>query len=112
MHLKSNEPFAIAGVYNELDDGFVTCSIIVSKANDYIKKIHNSGISMPVVFGTLNQNLWLNADMSDESIEKLIQTDSKLPFKAHTIAKEFHKLGINFDTVLDPVNYQNLPKAI
>lgn len=110
VHLPSNEPFAIAGVYNELDDGFVTCSIVVSKANDFIKEIHHSDTSMPVVLDKLNQNMWLNANTSEALIETSIETTSELPFHAHTIAKEFHKLGVDFDSVLDPVSYRNLPK--
>lgn len=111
VHLESNEPFAIAGVYNELDDGFVTCSIVVSKTNDFIKQIHNSDISMPVVLDTFNQNQWLNSDIGKKSISKIIKTASQLPLCAHPIAKEFHKLGVDFDSVLEPVDYYNIPKT-
>ncbi|WP_046755422.1 SOS response-associated peptidase [Kordia jejudonensis] len=111
VHLPSNEPFAIAGVYNELDDGFVTCSIVVSKANEFIKEIHNSDTSMPVVLNTFNQDMWLDANTSQELIETIVETTSELSFHAHTIAKEFHKLGVDFDSVLEPVSYKNVPKT-
>ena len=83
--------------------------MIVSKANDFIKKIHNSDISMPVVLDTFHQNQWLNAEVSEKSIAKIIKTASELPFFAHPIAKEFHKLGVDFDSVLEPVDYKNIP---
>ncbi|WP_430409358.1 SOS response-associated peptidase [Kordia sp.] len=111
VHLPSNKPFAIAGVYNELDDGFVTCSIMVSKANDFIQEIHNSDTFMPVVLDKFNQNMWLSAHTSEKLIKTIIETTSELPFQAHTIAKEFHNLGVDFDAVLQPVSYRNVPKA-
>ncbi len=111
VHLKSNEPFAIAGVFNELDDGFITCSIIVSKANSFIKKIHNSDTLMPVVLDKFNQEKWLDSKISDKRIIEIINTVSQLSFKAYPIVKEFHKLGVDFDSVLDPVKYKNIPNV-
>tara|TARA_R110002096_G_scaffold431563_1_gene646991 strand:+ start:27850 stop:28554 length:705 start_codon:yes stop_codon:yes gene_type:complete len=112
VHLESHEPFAIAGVFNQLDDGFMTCSIIVSKANSFIKKIHNSDTLMPVVLGKLNQEKWLDSKTDNKKIIEIINTVSQLRFKAYPIAKEFHKLGVDFDSVLDPVSYKNIPNAI
>ncbi len=110
VHLESDNPFAIAGVYNRLDDGFITCSIIVSKANSFIKKIHNSNTMMPVVLNKSNQRKWLDLKTEDDVLTTIADTTSQLKFKAHPIAKEFHKMGVNYDSVLDPVDYNNIPK--
>ena len=90
----------------------MTCSIIVSKANSFIKKIHNSDTLMPVVLGKLNQEKWLDSKTDNKKIIEIINTVSQLRFKAYPIAKEFHKLGVDFDSVLDPVSYKNIPNAI
>ncbi|WP_452598371.1 SOS response-associated peptidase [Pontimicrobium sp. MEBiC01747] len=112
VHQESNEPFAIAGIFNELDDGFITCSLIVSKANSFIKKIHNSNILMPVVLDKFNREKWLDFNATEEIVTTVVNTAPQLAFKAHPIAKEFHKLGVDFDSALHPVNYNNIPKAM
>lgn len=112
VHQESNKPFAIAGIFNQLDDGFITCSLIISKANAFIKKIHNSDNLMPVVLDQNNQDLWLDNHTKDDVIDEVINTESQLVFKAYPIAKEFHKLGVNFNSVLEPVNYNSIPKAM
>ncbi|OEK07331.1 hypothetical protein A8C32_18005 [Flavivirga aquatica] len=111
VHQKSHTPFAIAGIFNQLDDGFITCSLIVSKANPFIKKINNSDNLMPVVLDENNQDLWLDVHTKNDIITEIINTESRLDFKAYPIAKEFHKLRVNFNSVLEPVNYNSIPKA-
>lgn len=112
VHLKSKAPFPIAGIYNELDDGFKTCSLVVSKANSFIQKIHNSHTFMPVVLDSEHQKAWLNRSTTEKSLINIMDTESQLKFTAHPVAKEFHKLGVDYDSVLDPVVYNNLPRAI
>lgn len=112
VHLKSKTPFAVAGIYNELDDGFKTCALLVSKANSFIQKINNSHTFMPVVLDLANREKWLNPQTNQKELNAIIDTNTELSFTAHSIAKEFHKLGVDYDSVLDPVLYNNLPKAI
>lgn len=112
VHLESKKPFAIAGVFNQLDDGFFTCSLIVSKANSFIKKINNSDTLMPVIIDDYNQENWLDSKASMQDINTIINTPSQLNFKAYPINKEFHKLGIDYDSVLHPVKYSSIPSAL
>ncbi|MDD7885433.1 SOS response-associated peptidase [Flavivirga sp. 57AJ16] len=110
VHLKSEEPFVMAGIYNQLDDGFKTCSMIVSKANSYIQKIHNSDMLMPVVLDKLQQEKWLGIKTNTQSIALILDTVSQLEFNAYPIAKEFHKRDVVYDSILEPVFYSDIPK--
>ncbi len=112
VHLKSKAPFAIAGIYNELDDGFKTCSLVVSKANAFIQKINNSHTFMPVVLDYEHYKKWLNPETTENELNTIIDTEAQLNLIAHPIAKEFHKLGVDYDSVLEPVIYNNLPKTM
>lgn len=111
VYLESKKPFALAGVYNELEDGFKTCSIITSKANTFIRKIHNSDTLMPVVLDESNYHSWISETTDKEVVKEVIDISSYLEFKAYPIAKEFHKNGVVYDSLLDPVEYQDIPRG-
>ncbi|WP_142784587.1 SOS response-associated peptidase [Changchengzhania lutea] len=109
VYSETEEPFGLAAVYNELEDGFTTASILVSEANDFIKKIHNADALMPVILNKDDHNLWLDAKTESTDLELLFHTPNQLKLTAHPIAKEFHKSDIIYDSVLDPVEYKNIP---
>lgn len=111
VHLDNDKPFALAGIYNQLKDGFITCGLILSEANSFISHIHNSNHKMPLSLNKEDQDLWLNKNTSAFLINELLNKNVDIDFKAHPIAKEFHKVGITYDSVLEPVYYKNIPKS-
>lgn len=111
VHIKDNKPFALAGLYNELNDGFITSTLILSEANSFISHIHNSNHKMPLSLNKDEQNVWLKKRATDAEIDHILNSDTALDYEAHPIAKEFHKIGITYDSVLDPVYYKNIPKS-
>ncbi|WP_299130650.1 SOS response-associated peptidase family protein [uncultured Winogradskyella sp.] len=110
VHLKNDSPFALAGVYNELKDGFLTCALVLSEANSFISKIHNYDHKMPFILNAEHQNRWLDKDLDSTKIYQLFEEKADLDFRAHPIAKEFHKVGVTYDSVLEPVFYKGIPK--
>lgn len=68
IHLKSGEPFGLAGLYNvwTSPEGkhICTCTIITTDANDLIEPIHNR---MPVIISRDKQDLWLDSDTKDKT---------------------------------------------
>lgn len=68
IHLKSGEPFGLAGLYNvwTSPEGkhICTCTIITTDANDLIEPIHNR---MPVIIPRDRQELWLDTETGDKT---------------------------------------------
>lgn len=110
VHLPNGKPFGLAGIYNQLKDGFITCGLILSEANSFISHI-NSNQKMPLSLNKEDQDLWLNEETNEFVIKKILNNNVDLDFKAHPIAKEFYKAGITYDSVLEPVYYKNIPKC-
>ena len=112
VYKKSKKPFCLAGIYNRLSDGFVTCSIIISR-NLGVKRsvvdIFNEG---PIILDEHTSEKWLSYDISQEEIEEIINRPAQTELNAHPIAKEFYKNDIIYNGILDPVNYRNIPAKI
>ena len=102
------EPISLAGVYNQIEDGFITCSPILCEANKFIKNIHNINNEMPLVIDKKMRNEWLDTN-SNIDLDYFIKQNCALNLRAHTIAKEFYKNDIIYNSVLEPVQYNNLP---
>lgn len=107
VYRKDKQPFALAGIYTKLDDGFFTTSILLSHLKNTLTDIHNIGESLPVVLDERHTELWLkgkgkltNETFMDFNVPKL---------KAHPISKEFFKNNIIYDDILKPAHYQKLP---
>lgn len=111
VHLENDKPFALAGIYNQLNDGFITCGLVLSHANSFISQIHNSNHKMPMALNQEAQDVWLNENTCKSEIKDVLNTQTNLDFEAHPIAKEFHKRGITYDSILDPVDYKDIPKS-
>ncbi len=109
VSLKSGNPFFLAGIYNILDDGFITCSLLLGKANDYIKKFQNVVDSMPLVVKRSQSEFWLDRNVSLPEIKHFLTRNSKTNLHAHPIAKEFFNQNISYDSMLQPYEYDNIP---
>jgi putative SOS response-associated peptidase YedK len=109
VHLPTKKPFALAGIYNELNDGFKTCSIITSSANSFIKQIHSADTFMPMALDAESQKLWISDTSDEESIFHLLDHETEMRFNAFPIAKDFHKMGVVYEGVLNPIPYANIP---
>jgi len=107
-----NRPFCIAGIYNRLEDGFLTCSLITCKANGFISRIQNLGSQMPLILDDERRDYWLDQNLDEENIGKILKTPSENNLKAHLIAKEFFNQNITFESMLEPANYKDLPQAL
>lgn len=80
VHLPNFEPFAIAGVFNELSDGFITCSLVVTKVSESFKDIPNISNIKPLVLNDTELKQWFNTTTSLDQIRKLCDDHSSLNF--------------------------------
>lgn len=91
----NNDPLAIAGLWNEWVDKetgeiFPTVSLVTTKANSLLQKIHNNPkqdeARMPLILAKEDQDKWL--EMTDkQEMNKFLQPYPADLLKAHTVRK-------------------------
>ena len=104
---KSKEPFGLAGIFNKTYEGFITGSILLSSICSKFDKYNNLSNTMPIVVGSDNYNAWLGEDYVHLLKDNLSEFD-RLDFHAHSIAKEFYKNDIIYNSLLEPTDYKAL----
>lgn len=110
VYEKNHKPFALAGIYSRLSDGFLSFSLITSLAKKHkIKEIHNLGLDFPIVISSDHYKSWLeyDVDLATFGYGKIGHVD----LQAHTISKEFYKNQIMYKTILEPAYYRDFPIA-
>ena len=91
IRLKSGAPFVFAGLYDVWKDplkGDVlrTCSIITTRANPLMEKIHNTKKRMPVILREEAERDWISGDPTLLQRKKLLQALDESDLKAHTVS--------------------------
>ncbi len=107
--LENGNPFFIAGIYNTLDDGFITCSPLVGKANAFVKKFQNVVDCMPLVVPNELGDAWLDSKATFHEAGNLLGTHNRTKLRAKPIEKEFFKQNISYDSMLVSHSYPDLP---
>lgn len=93
--LKNGDPFFLAGIYTVLEDGFITCALLVGKPNDFMKKIQNSVDSMPISVSMDEKEEWLDEKTTPIRTRQLLRKPSQLDFKATSISERYY----NYDNL-------------
>lgn len=107
---RSEEPFALAGIYNILDDGFVTASLLLGPSSRLVERIDNLGRGMPVILRPELRDHWLD-DLSEQEVLALSVHAPQADLIAHPIARELFNQNISYKSMLEPVTYRNIPMA-
>ena len=105
----SGEPFYLGGIYNILEDGFITCALVVKTADSYLQKFHNISNTMPKIVPRKSAESWLNTDMPYSEARALISNQEENMLRANPIVKEFFNQNISYDSMLDTYEYNDLP---
>jgi putative SOS response-associated peptidase YedK len=100
IHLKKNEPFAMAGIWDEwknqkTGDLIETFSILTCEANPLMSRIHNVGKRMPVILSPENENVWLDDSLTQNDILTLSKPFDENLMEAFTISKLISTKGAN-----------------
>lgn len=80
------KPFYLAGIYNVLKDGFITCSVINTKTNKTVNFTNNLYEVMPLQIPKLFKNIWLSKETSINEINYIISKPFATDFKIQKIA--------------------------
>ncbi|MBS9464296.1 SOS response-associated peptidase family protein [Flagellimonas sp. 389] len=110
--LKNEEPFYLASIYTQLEDGFLSTGIITTKMDDYLASFHNLDKVQPLIIPESIAREWLDSSTTLKTIENIIKNPPRLELKANPIAGEFFKNNILYDTILQPVHYDDLSRGM
>ena len=92
VHLLDQPLFSLAGVWSEWTDkstGEVrnTYSVLTTRANPLMEKIHNSKKRMPVILPKQYERDWLNPNLTKDDVLALCEPISDKQMEAYTISK-------------------------
>ncbi len=110
------ELFSIAGLWSEWKDkttGEVmqTYTVLTTKANTLMEKIHNSKKRMPVILPKEHEDDWLNPNLTKEDVLALCQPFDTSKMEAYTVSKMITDRKIenkNIPELSKPYDYPEL----
>ena len=108
IHLKNHKPFCVAGIYNKLDDGFLTCSVLISDYNSKGNLIPHIGKQRPLAFEKSDSTHWLSLNKSKKDLKDLIRTHNTPDFISHPIKEDFYKNNRIHKQIIESVDYLNV----
>lgn len=113
IHLKDNEPFAMAGIWDEwknqqTGDLIETFSILTCEANPLMSRIHNIGKRMPVILTPETESLWLDNSLTQSQILSLAKPYDDSLMEAYTISKLISSKDSNVEVVRMKFLYSEL----
>jgi putative SOS response-associated peptidase YedK len=90
ISLKSGAPFAFAGLYDTWRDPLEgeilkSCTIITTRANPLMEKIHNTRKRMPVILNKEKETEWITGVPSLLNRKQLLIPCNDIDLKAHTV---------------------------
>lgn len=100
VYLENHKPFCIAGVYNQLEDGFITCSILIKKTDNALREIPHLLEYKPVIFDAKDRKHWLNKKFTFDNLLDLVKSHQNLKFRSHPVSKEFYDNDMVYDDIL------------
>lgn len=101
VYIKDHKPFGVAGVYNQLEDGFITCSILINEAKNVLGNVPNMLSYKPVIFDKKDQAHWLNRSFIYDNLKDLIFSHKSHEYFSHPVSKEFYDNDIVYSKILD-----------
>ncbi len=115
ISLQDKEAFSLAGIWDSWENNksgkvLNTFSIITTKANSFVAKIHNTRRRMPVILNKKDEKKWLKKDLNREEIKELLIPYKKDNLEAYTVSKLITTRGVNTNTpeVMDKYEYAEL----
>lgn len=113
IRLKDESPFAFAGLYDswrDPDEGEIikSCSIITTRANPLMERIHNTKKRMPVILSPDNEREWISGDISLHKARQLLLPLEESEMYAHVISPSFSKAGADpaNPSIIEAIDYQ------
>jgi len=88
--------FMFAGLYNELQEGLFTATIITMPANPFFAEVHNKKKRMPLVLDEDLYEDWLDDGSNEQILNEIMATGfTTNAFKAHPVSRDLYKKNID-----------------
>ena len=113
----TDEPiFSLAGIWSEWTDRATgetrhTYSVLTTRANAVMEKIHNSKKRMPVILPRSIERDWLNPALTREDVLAFCEPYDTQHMQAHTISKMITDRSVgdkNLEQIAKPFDYPEL----
>jgi putative SOS response-associated peptidase YedK len=115
IRLTDHPLFALAGIWDnwtdpENNNQIKTFSIITTRANSLLEKIHNIKKRMPVILHPDREKIWLTQKMDKSAIREMLQPFPAEKMEAYPVSNLINKLGFNiaYPEVVTRQNYPDL----
>lgn len=115
IRMADEGPFAIAGIWDswlnkEKDETFNTFSVITTKANPLLEKIHNKKKRMPALLRKEDEKRWLNKDISKKDIYSMLEPIDDSLLDAYPVSKmiSYRKKNTNVPEIRKRFEYEEL----
>ncbi len=119
IRFKNKQLFALAGIWDSWsaknkDQTIETFSIITTRANPLLSKIHNIKKRMPVILLDENQKDWLDLKLTKNRIKDLLKPYQGNDLEAYPVSRLISKRGAetNRPDVIEPFEYEELEPII
>ncbi len=116
IQLKDEEIFSVGCIYDTWIDhstGEVrnTFSIITTKANAFMEKIHNLKNRMPLIISKDDELKWIDKNLNVQNIQSRIKPYDEAKMRAYTISIDANntRFDSNQPQIIDNVVYNELP---
>ena len=115
ISLTNNEAFALAGIWdrwlnNRTGEMKQTFSIITTRANPLLERIHNTRKRMPVILRQADEEKWLEKDLDKTAIDSLLEPYDASQMQAHTVSRliSTKRTNTNVPEVMKEFGYEGL----
>ena len=115
IRIKDQELFSIAGLYSKWKDRindkeYYSYTVLTTKANPLMEKVHNSKKRMPVILPREYEKDWLNPTLSRDDVFALCQPLDDTRMESYTISKLItnKKEETDVPRVLEPEKYEEV----
>jgi putative SOS response-associated peptidase YedK len=116
IRMADHGPFALAGIWDtwyngDIDEDYDAFSIVTTRANPLLAKIHNKKKRMPAILLKEQETNWLNTDISKEDIGSVLAPIDDRLLEAHTVSRLVsfrRKRETNVPQVIEKYEYDEL----
>jgi putative SOS response-associated peptidase YedK len=115
IRLRNHDAFALAGIWDNWSNEVTgetrnTFSIITTRANSLMERIHNTRRRMPVILRQEDEQKWLDSEIDAEKIVFLLSPYDDKEMDAYTVSPLITRRGQNTNTpeVIHKFRYRGL----
>jgi putative SOS response-associated peptidase YedK len=115
ISLASNDAFALAGIWdrwlnNRTGEVKETFSIVTTRANPLLERIHNTRKRMPVILRREDETKWLEKDLDRAAIGSVLGPYDATQMQARTVSKliSTKRANTNVPEVMTEFTYEGL----